>query len=545
MVKNRRPSETGAALLVALAILVAVGVFAATLTTLLASGNETHVTQQTGNQAFYMAESGARYAIQRLRSRKLAAVDELDGKSFTMANGWGFELAIDTTDTGASYIVSIDSTGFLGGGMTSQRQNLNGYQVEVPKYDDYVELPTSFTFAIQTPSPSTTTLTGSSYIDSYDSAVGGWTAPGAESSAVIRTVGTEDVLKLTGSSMLYGGVSVPDGTDTANYDALVDAPNYYSDEQLPAVSAEDAPGLDTVTVPPEAPEATIPTSWEPVPDFQGSGSSTIPGGNYAISGDFSTGSTALTVTDDLALDIGKDLKLSGSSLTVEGDLSAWIDRDANLTSWGTGLSVGGDADLDVGRNVSISSSETVVIDGDLDLDAAGDFSISGGGSLHVKGDAYIDVGGSFSISGGGSLIVDGKTIIHVADGLSFNGWDTPITIGENGSVQIYVDDGKITFSSPAINVSYTPDRFVVFGGEGVDKVSITGNATVVGAIHAPSADFTITGSSQLFGAVVADSVGISGSSSIHYDEALSRVMPPMDLTEYPLRHYWVVSGTGE
>jgi hypothetical protein len=108
-----------------------------------------------------------------------------------------------------------------------------------------------------------------------------------------------------------------------------------------------------------------------------------------------------------------------------------------------------------------------------------------------------------------------------------------------------VDQGKIAFSSPAVNVDYTPDRFVVFGGEGVDKVSITGNATVVGAIHAPDATFHITGSSQLFGAVVADSVSISGSSSIHYDEALSRVVPPVDLTEYPLRHYWVVTGVGE
>lgn len=163
----------------------------------------------------------------------------------------------------------------------------------------------------------------------------------------------------------------------------------------------------------------------------------------------------------------------------------------------------------------------------------------------MTGNAYIDIGGSFNISGGGSLVVDGDVIIHVADGLSFNGWSTPLIIGENGSVQIYVDSGKIAFSSPAINVSYTPDRFLVFGGEGVDKVSITGNSAVVGAIYVPYADFTVTGSSQLFGAVVADSVSLTGSSSIHYDEALSRVMPPIDLTEYPLRHYWVVVGNAQ
>jgi hypothetical protein len=230
-------------------------------------------------------------------------------------------------------------------------------------------------------------------------------------------------------------------------------------------------------------------------------------------------------------------------LAVEGDLSAWVDRNVKLTSYGNGLSVSGNADLTVGRDFSIASSEKVVIDGDLDLDAGGDFSISGSGSLHIKGDAYIDVGGSFSISGGGSLTVDGKAVIHVADGFSLNGWQNPVVIGENGSLEIYVDGGKITLSSPTVNAASTADRFLVFGAEGVDKVSITGSAKVTGAIHSPGADFSITGSSELFGAVVASSVSITGSSSIHYDELLSRVVPDVDLTEHPLRYYWVAAGS--
>ena len=122
------------------------------------------------------------------------------------------------------------------------------------------------------------------------------------------------------------------------------------------------------------------------------------------------------------------------------------------------------------------------------------------------------------------------------------GWDTPLVIGENGSVQIYMDSGTVSLSSPAVNVSSVPSRFLIFGGTEVDKVSISGEATVVGAIYAPSADFSLVGSSQLFGAAVADSVTVSGSSSIHYDEALSRVSPPVDITEYPLRRYWVAVG---
>lgn len=540
---DARPGEEGAILLVALAVLVIVGVLAATLTTLVSGSQETNVVQQTGNQAFYMAESGGRYAIARLRAEKLAAVADLDGKTFALNNDWGFELAVATTDTGSTYIFRIDSVGFIGSGANSQRQSLNGYQVEVPKYDDTIDIPTAFDYSVQATGDSTITLSGSSYIDSYDSAVGDWTSAGAESAAVIRSVGTADVLRLTGTSYVYGSVSVPSGTNTEDYGALVDVPGYYAESVIPTVVAEDAPPMATITVPAENAEAAMPISWDPVPSFPNSGNPVIPGGSYATGGSFGTGSANLTAEGSLALDIGKDLSLSGSSLTVEGDLSAWVARDVNLTSWGSGLDVQGDADLQVGRNFSVSSSETVVVDGNLDLDVDGDFSISGSGSLHVKGDAYIDVGGSFGISGGGSLRVDGNVIIHVADGLSFSGWDTPLVIGENGSVQVYVDSGTISLSSPAINVSYAPSRFLVFGGAAVDKVSITGNSTVVGAIYAPAADFTLSGSSELFGAVVADSVKLNGSSSIHYDEALSRVSPQVDITEYPLRRYWVAVGS--
>ncbi len=539
-----RPAETGAVLMVTLLGILAMGLLAAALTSLVASTGQTRQIQQIGNQAFYMAESGARYAINRLRTDRIDALGELDGQTFTLDNGWGFDLKIDTTDTGATYIFSIDSTGFVSTSGGTQRQNVNGYQVEVPKYDDYVSLPTSFTFAIQTTSPDTTTLTGSSYVDSYDSAVADWIAEGAESDAVIRSVGTEDVLKLTGTSFVYGSISVPTDADTSDVSDLVSVPGYYTEGQIPVVTTADTEALTTIAVPAEDPEATMPISWDPVPSFATSGSSTISGGSYSTSDNFNIGSADLTVDDDLALEVGKDLDLGGSSLTVEGDLSAWIERDANLTSWGSGLTVEGDADLEVGRNFSITSSQSVVVEGDLDLDVAGDFSLSGDTSLYVKGDAYIDVGGSFSITGGAKLVVDGTVIIHVADGLSITS-SLPIVLGENASVQIYVDSGDISFASVIINDSTTTDRFVVFGGDGVESVSISGDATVAGAIYTPSADFTITGSSQLFGAVVASSVTISGSSSIHYDAALSRVVPPIDLTEYPLRHYWVAAGSAE
>jgi hypothetical protein len=40
-------------------------------------------------------------------------------------------------------------------------------------------------------------------------------------------------------------------------------------------------------------------------------------------------------------------------------------------------------------------------------------------------------------------------------------------------------------------------------------------------VYAPSHDITISGSGDLYGAIVANSIASSGGSKVHYDEALS------------------------
>lgn len=539
-----RPGEQGAILLVALAVLVIVGVLAATLTTLVSGNQETNVVQQTGNQAFYLAESGGRYAIARLRAEKLAAVPDLDGRTFTLANGWGFELTVTTTDTGPTYIFRIDSVGFIGSGANTQRQSLNGYQVEVPKYDDTIDIPTAFPYSVQSLGTSPVTISGSGYVDSYDSAIGDWTTQGGIQDASIRTSGTAGVLDLSWSTILYGSISVPTGTDISDPTTIVNRPeNVLGD---PKIVTEDVAPADPIPPPDEPAEVAMPTSWDPLASIGGKKSAatqTISGGDYWTPNDFDPGSTAITATDSLGLKVGRDFILGSSgSLAVGGDLSAWITRDFGVGGGGKGLAVHGDADLQVGNDFSVGNSQQVVVDGDLDLDVTGDLVIDGSASLHVKGDAYIDVGGSFSILGGGSMVVDGDVIIHVASGFTLDGWSTPLVIGPNGSVQVYVDSGAIAFASAAVNTSSTPADFLVFGGSGVTTVDISGSSAVVGAIYAPSAAFTLSGSSQLFGAVLADSVSVSGSSSIHYDQALTRVSPQLNITEYPLRRYWVAVG---
>ena len=52
-----------------------------------------------------------------------------------------------------------------------------------------------------------------------------------------------------------------------------------------------------------------------------------------------------------------------------------------------------------------------------------------------------------------------------------------------------------------------------------------GNAALVGTINAPNADLTLTGGSDIYGAVVVKTfTGSSSGASLHYDEGLARVL---------------------
>jgi hypothetical protein len=535
----QRSGEQGAALLVSLGVLVVVGALAATLATLVGSNAESEITQQIGNQSFFMAESGARYAIAQIRKDRLDAVDALDGHTFELGNGWGFQLAVQAEDMGTYIRFRINSTGFVSSGSEGSKQQLNGYQIDVPKADaETSDSPTSFNFAMQIIGGGTASINGSSYIDSYDSAVGSWNYRGEFREAIVYSTAPGDVLDLGWSTHIYGHILVPEGSDTSDpYDYVNRPENVLGD---PKVVAGPMPSTTPISAPDEDPEAAKPISWNPVPNLPNWGTHTIPGGAYDTSGNLAWRAN-ITATGNLDLDIGRDLSISsGGGLNVNGDFRAWVDDDFQLGG-NAYLNVHGDADFQIGGDWDVG--RPVVIDGDLDLDVAGDIIISGGGSLHVKGDVYFDVGEDFIIRNGGKLTVDGKVIIHAGEGFSITGNQYPLVIGPDAAVQVYVDSGIIAISSAYINLDNVPAQFLVFGGSQVTDVDIDGSAQVAGGFHAPTAEFALSGSSHIFGAVVAESIqSFGGDVAIHYDEALARLVASTDFPEQPLRRYWVTVG---
>jgi hypothetical protein len=53
--------------------------------------------------------------------------------------------------------------------------------------------------------------------------------------------------------------------------------------------------------------------------------------------------------------------------------------------------------------------------------------------------------------------------------------------------------------------------------------TITGSTGFYGGIYAPDATINITGNADVFGSIVARQVNLTGSATIHYDEAMTDV----------------------
>lgn len=65
---------------------------------------------------------------------------------------------------------------------------------------------------------------------------------------------------------------------------------------------------------------------------------------------------------------------------------------------------------------------------------------------------------------------------------------------------------------------------VVTPAVGVNQaVTVSGSGTFIGAINAPGAAFTVSGSASMSGAVIGKTMNISGGANVHYDEALTRL----------------------
>jgi len=139
------------------------------------------------------------------------------------------------------------------------------------------------------------------------------------------------------------------------------------------------------------------------------------------------------------------------------------------------------------------------------LKVNGDFTVPGGNTFTIANgdpgkDAYITiwVTGKFTTSGSGVVSQDDK--VHVT----------------------WVVDGDITVSGSSYNNQSNVAANTSFIGVGSGKLTDSGSGNFIGTVNAPGYDITISGTGSFSGAVIGNSLNISGGASLHYGAALGK-----------------------
>lgn len=95
----------------------------------------------------------------------------------------------------------------------------------------------------------------------------------------------------------------------------------------------------------------------------------------------------------------------------------------------------------------------------------------------------------------------------------------------SGPVTIYVS-GEVYIGGRGVTTAGNDPTHFFLNATGNSTVEIAGSGAFYGAVYAPASPVTYTGTSDFFGAVIAKNYQQSGTSKLHYDEALSDISAP-------------------
>jgi hypothetical protein len=131
---------------------------------------------------------------------------------------------------------------------------------------------------------------------------------------------------------------------------------------------------------------------------------------------------------------------------------------------------------------------------------------------------------SVSLGSGQKMLVKGKARLYVMGSTTVSGANAHIIIAPDSSIEWYAGGVVSMGGGGCVNNSGLAENFSVFELSNA-PVTYSGTAPFIGTIYAPMASVTLTGTSDAIGAVVGNTVTVSGSMGLHFDENLKREGP--------------------
>jgi hypothetical protein len=135
--------------------------------------------------------------------------------------------------------------------------------------------------------------------------------------------------------------------------------------------------------------------------------------------------------------------------------------------------------------------------------------------------------GSYKMTSIGGLTVSGDVKIYCTGDITLNG-NAQITINSNSTLTIYCAGDMKIAGNGVVNNGQTAADCILYGLNTCSSVTLQGNANWCGIVYAPHAALGLGGggsSGDFQGSIIAESIGMNGHVTFHYDEALRKSGP--------------------
>lgn len=90
-----------------------------------------------------------------------------------------------------------------------------------------------------------------------------------------------------------------------------------------------------------------------------------------------------------------------------------------------------------------------------------------------------------------------------------------------GEVKVYVGGTWNSGGGSLVNGQGVPSSFQIYGTSTCTEITVNGGNDAFFVVYAPTAEVTVQGNSDVYGAIVGRDVKVAGNAKIHYDRALS------------------------
>ncbi|MBN2830870.1 MAG: hypothetical protein JXL82_01135 [Candidatus Omnitrophica bacterium] len=221
----------------------------------------------------------------------------------------------------------------------------------------------------------------------------------------------------------------------------------------------------------------------------------------------------------------------GANRGSKGDVITNGDTIGTITLTGSST-INGNADTAPGGTVSLGPASRVT--GSIthaNADVPGQVSVptglsglTSGTSINLSGSNNQSLPGgnyrmpSINISGNAQLTLSGDVNIYLTgtSALNITGSGRLVV---SGNAKVYIDGSANISGAGVVNNTQLPKNFMLYGTFTSSNIQVSGSGVFYGGIYAPDTAVSVTGNGGLYGAVVGDTITVTGSSSIHFDEA--------------------------